>query len=327
VEILLDYFYTGELKLEGASVKRIDNLVNFSDQYAMPHLQQLCFEHLCKSVNADNLKEYIALARHYQHEELEATLIEHIGAEVTVDNFDRLIELGEADKLGTRFMLHCKNGILEQIRKINYEPFGSRTSIRLDEFRKLFDLAFKWRESLMVFTIINKMRNILNHPGYIVCFEKLIEYLALVCKYQSRLETENIWLKKNSNDLKTMKNELLKSKRVVEFIETNGILKIDPINLRLIKTSLTGVKTVKITTSRAAVVELEFEAYFANHRSFPPQKIQPILAFIKQRDLKRVQEAQKSRTSPYLQPSSSGYSRSTVLAVYLLFFLFLPVVQ
>jgi hypothetical protein len=72
VEILLDYFYTGEVKLEDASVKQIDNLLNFSDQYAMPHLQQLCFEHFCKSIKADNLQEYIALARHYQHEELEA---------------------------------------------------------------------------------------------------------------------------------------------------------------------------------------------------------------------------------------------------------------
>ncbi len=78
-EMLLDYFYTGELKLEGASVKQIDNLVNFSDQYHISHLQQLCFEHLCKSVNADTLEEYIALARHYQHEELEAALIGHIG--------------------------------------------------------------------------------------------------------------------------------------------------------------------------------------------------------------------------------------------------------
>jgi len=77
-EILVDYFYTGELKLEGASVKQIDNLVNFSDQYHMPHLQQLCFEHLCKSVNTDTQEEYIALAKHYQHEELEMSIRGHI---------------------------------------------------------------------------------------------------------------------------------------------------------------------------------------------------------------------------------------------------------
>ncbi|HEX2579752.1 MAG TPA: BTB/POZ domain-containing protein [Rhabdochlamydiaceae bacterium] len=77
-KILVDYFYTGELKLEGTSVKQIGNLVNFSDQYHMPHLEQLCFEHLCKSVNADTKDEYIALAKHYQNEELETSIIEHM---------------------------------------------------------------------------------------------------------------------------------------------------------------------------------------------------------------------------------------------------------
>ena len=86
-EILLDYFYTGDLKLEGASMKRIDNLVNFSDKYDMPHLQQLCFEHLCKNVNADNFEEYMILAKHYQYEELEAALIEHNKVGATTAKF------------------------------------------------------------------------------------------------------------------------------------------------------------------------------------------------------------------------------------------------
>src|ERR1700719_795965 len=100
----------------------------------MPHLQQLCFEHLCKSVNADNLKEYIALARHHQHAELEEALIKHIGEEVTVGNFDRLMELGKADNLGFLFKLNCLEGISEQIKKIDYEPFGLGGSTKLNEF-------------------------------------------------------------------------------------------------------------------------------------------------------------------------------------------------
>ena len=197
-EMLIDYFYTGELKLEGASVTWIDNLINFSAQYIMPHLQQLCFEHLCKSVNADNLKEYITLARHYQHTELEEALIEHIGVEVTVDNFDRLMELGKADKLGVVFTLNCETGISEQIKKIDYEPFGPGGSTRLNEFRKFLDLAFKWQGSLTVFSIICQMRKVLNHSGYSPLLEKQIEYLDLVCEYQTRLEAEGNWLKKGS---------------------------------------------------------------------------------------------------------------------------------
>jgi hypothetical protein len=306
VEILLDYFYTGEVKLEGASVKQIDNLLNFSDQYAMPHLQQLYLEHLCKSVNADSLKEYIALARHYQHEELEAALIEHIGVEVTVDNFDRLIELGEADKLGIRFILHCKNGILEQIRKINYEPLGLGTSIRLDEFRKLFDLAFKWRESLMVFTIISQMRKVLNHPGDSPFLEKQIEYLALVCKYQSRLETEGSWSQKGAAEFQTMKNDLLECKGVVELIKASGtrysyeeinvIPIIGPINLTLIEKCLTVAATYrleKITTSCAAVLEEEFERRPVNHTVFTPEELSHIQAVADRFDLERVKEAYK----------------------------------
>lgn len=195
-EILLNYFYTGELKLEGASVERIDNLVNFSDQYNMSHLQQLCFEHLCKSVNVDTLKGYIALVRHYQHDKLEAALIEHIGAEVTVDNFDRLMELGEAEKLGVVFSLNCLKGIFDQIKKIDNEPFGLGKSTKLNEFRKFLDLAFKRRESQLVFTIIEHMRKALVHSPFL---EKLIEYLALICEYQSRLQAEGHWLQKGGD--------------------------------------------------------------------------------------------------------------------------------
>jgi ASC-1-like (ASCH) protein len=303
-EMLLDYFYTGELKLEGASVKRIDNLVNFSDRYAMPHLQQLCLEHLCKSVNADNLKEYIALARHYQHEELEAALIEHIGVEVTVDNFDRLMELGKADKLGVVFTLNCETGISEQIKKIDYEPFGLGKSTKLDEFRKFLDIAFQWHRSLTVFTIIGQMRKVLNHPGYSPLLEKLIEYLALVCEYQSRLETEGSWLQKSGNDIQTMKNDLLECKGVVELIkasgtrysyeEINAIPIISPINLTLIEKCLTVAATYRLeelTTSCAAVLEQEFERCPVNHTFFTPEELYHILAIANQFDLKRVKEA------------------------------------
>jgi hypothetical protein len=314
VKMLLDYFYTGELELSDASVTRIDNLINFSDQYNMPHLQQLCFEHLCKSVKADNLREYIALARHYQHEELEKALIEHIGVEVTVDNFDQLMELGNADKLGDCFTLNCLWRISQQIKKIDYEPFGPGGSIRLNEFRKFLDMAFKWQGSLMVFTSIGQMQKVLSHPGYSPLLEKLIEYLALVCEYQSRLEAEGNWLQKGENNIQTMKNELLKNKRVVELIKTSGSKHtyehigetpiIDPIDLRLIEKCLTVATTYKleeITSSCAAVLEQEFQTRPANHTSFVPGELQNILALANQFDLKGVKEAYEK----YTQTNSS----------------------
>jgi hypothetical protein len=311
-EMLLDYFYTGELKLEGISVKQIDNLINFSDQYAMPHLQQLCFEHLCTSVNADNLQEYIALARHYQHEALEAALIEHIKVEVTVDNFDRLMELGKTDNLGVVFTLNCSCGLSAQIAKIGYEPFGLGGSTKLNEFRKLLNIAFKWHDSLTVFTIVGHMRTVLNHPGYRPLLEKLIEYLALVCEYQSRPEAEDNWLLKGGNDLQTMKKELLENKRVEELIKTSGtqyhyeiinkIPIIAPINLSLIEKCLTVAATYRleeITNSCAAVLEQEFQTRPANHTSFTPEELQKIEALANQFDLKRVKEAYEKYTTVY----------------------------
>jgi BTB/POZ domain len=305
MEILLDYFYTGELKLSGASVKRIDNLINFSDQYNMPHLQQLCFEHLCKSVNADNLKEYIVLARYYQHDELEAALIKHIEVEVTVDNYDQLMEMGDADKLGVFFTLSCLGGIAKQIKKIDYEPFGPGGSTRLNEFRKFLDLAFKWQGSLTVYTIIGQMRKVLNHSCYSPLLEKLIEYLALVCEYQSRVEAEDKWFQKSGNDLQTMKKDLLENRRIVDLIHTSGSkytynLIWDPIDLRLIEKCLTVATTYKleeITHSCAAVLEQEFQTRPANHTTFTPEELQKIVAIANQFDLKSVKAAYEKYTT------------------------------
>ncbi len=127
VEMLLDYFYTGELDLKDASITRIDNLVNLSSYFNLPYLEQLCFEHLCKSVNAGNLKEYIALARHYNHKELESAIAQHIENEVTPDNFAELIQLGKSENI-ENLEAYCTAGLTEQIKKIEEEPSGFKKS-------------------------------------------------------------------------------------------------------------------------------------------------------------------------------------------------------
>lgn len=203
-EVLLDYFYTGKLDLKNASIQHIDDLVNFSSYFALPHLEQICIVHLCSSVNADNLKEYITLARHYQHEELESALIEHVQKEVTPDNLESLFLFATTEKIEGLSEI-CITGIEKQIQKIDYEPCGFGGSIHLEEFKKFLDVSIKCKSSSTLFAIIAQMRETLSHPGYGTHLEKLIEYLALVCEYQPRFD----WLSiKSTNDIHTMKDEL-----------------------------------------------------------------------------------------------------------------------
>ncbi len=204
VEMLLDYFYIGILDLKEASITQIDNLVNFSSYFTLPHLEQICFEHLCKSVNADNLKEFIALARHYKHKELESALVQHIEKEVTPDNFEQLIQLGKSENIED-LVVSCTAGITELIKKIDYEPMGFGKSARLKYFVKFLDAIIATHSSLMLAPLIARMREVLSHPGYGTHLEKLIEYLTLTCEYQTHFD----WLPSSiPNGLMTMKDEL-----------------------------------------------------------------------------------------------------------------------
>jgi hypothetical protein len=208
VEILLDYLYTGELILEECSTNQIDNLVNFSSYYGLPHLKQRCFEKMCKNVNADNLKLFLQLARHYNHKQLEAALVDHVTKEVTLDNFEQLMELGKSENI-ENFAVYCLAGISKYIQKIDYEQSGRGESAELKGFTKLLHLAFKYSLPTMVNTITDQMRKVTHHPGYGTHLEKLIEYLALTCDYQSRSLP--------GNNIQTLKEEL--HKEVLEEIE------------------------------------------------------------------------------------------------------------
>ncbi|MFI5344204.1 MAG: BTB/POZ domain-containing protein [Chlamydiales bacterium] len=214
VEMLLDYFYTGELDLKDASITRIDNLVNLSSYFDMPRLAQICFEHLCKNVNADNLKEYIAVARYYDHKELESALARHIENEVTLDNSAELIQLGKAENI-EGLEVYCTEGIKKLIKKIDYEPMGFGKSTQLKYFVKFLDAIIETHSSLMLPPLIARMKKVLSHPGYGTHLEKLIEYLALTCEYQTRFD----WLPSDiPNDLIPMKGELYKD--VLESIKS-----------------------------------------------------------------------------------------------------------
>ena len=216
VEMVLDYFYTGELDLKDASINRIDDLVNLSSYFDMPRLAQICFEQLCKNVNADNLQEYIAVARHYDHKELELALTGHIVKEVTIDNFAELIQLGKNENIED-LEGYCTLGITDLINKIDYEPCGFEKSTQLKYFKSLLDAIIKTQSSLMLSSVIVRMREVLSHPGYGTHLEKLIEYLALTCEYQTRFD----WLPNYiPNDLITMKDKLYKE--VLKDIKQRG---------------------------------------------------------------------------------------------------------
>lgn len=204
VEMVLDYFYTGELDLKEASITRIDDLLNFSSHFELPHLEQLCFEHLCKSVNAGNLKKYIAFARHYKNKELELALAQHVAREVTIENFAELIRLGKSEKI-ENLDTYCMAGIKQQIKRIDYEECGFGRSTQLQTFVKFFDAAIETQSSFMLPLLINQIRKVHSHPGYGTHLEKLIQYLSVVCQYETKFN----WLPESmQKDLSALKNEL-----------------------------------------------------------------------------------------------------------------------
>ena len=216
VEMLLDYFYTGELNLTGASLEQIDNLVNFSSYFVLPHLEQLCFEYLCYSVHPSNLKDYIDFARYYGHEELESALVKHVKKEIHVDNVEQMLLLAKTEN-NERLSVTCNTAIIAAIQKIDYEPMGCGRSKNLKIFIKFLDLSIKSKSTPMLVSIIGRMRVVLNHPGYGTFLEKHIEYLALVCEYEPRFD----WFSMSSvNDITTMKTELIQE--VVESIKWWG---------------------------------------------------------------------------------------------------------
>jgi hypothetical protein len=201
VEMLLDYFYTGDLDLKQASIQQIDILVHFSSYFALPHLESLCIVHLCTSVNADNLKEYIKLARHYEHEELESALVEHVQNEVTPDNIESLLLLATTKKLEDLSKV-CIAGIEKQIKEIDYEPCGFGGSLHVEKFKKFLDASITCKSSSMVSAIVTHIRKVLNHPGYGAHVEKLIAYLDLACEYQPKFD----WLP--TNEIHILKDNL-----------------------------------------------------------------------------------------------------------------------
>ncbi len=216
VDMLLDYFYTGELDLKEASITRIDDLVNLSSYFALPHLEQLCFEHLCKSVTANNLKEYIALARHYNHKELESALARHMEQEVNAGNFAELIRLGENEKIED-LAHYCAEGIKQLIKKIDYEPSGFGNCTQLGYFAGFINAIIETRSSSLLPLLVDQIRKVLSHPGYGTHLEKLINYLEMTCLYQTKFD----WLPESTpNGLIALKNELYQD--VLESIKTRG---------------------------------------------------------------------------------------------------------
>ena len=187
VEMLLDYFYTGELDLKDASITRIDNLVSLSSYFYLPHLQQLCFEHLCKSVNVGKFKEYFALARRYNHGELAFAITVHSIKEVTPDNFVELIQAGKSEHI-MNIEIYATAALTKYINEIDYEPCGFGKSTKLKDFEKILDAIIKTRLVFLLPPLIAQMRKVLFTPAYRAELEKLIEYLALTCEYQTRFD-------------------------------------------------------------------------------------------------------------------------------------------
>jgi hypothetical protein len=76
VEIVVNYVHTNKLDLNGASMTRIADLMRLaaSDFFDLPHLRQLCGEHLCKTVTKDNVTTYSTVA----DDELKAALLANL---------------------------------------------------------------------------------------------------------------------------------------------------------------------------------------------------------------------------------------------------------
>jgi hypothetical protein len=118
------------------------------------------------------------------------------------------MELGKSENI-ENFAVYCLEGISKYIQKIDYELSGRGESSELKGFTKLLDLAFKYSLTTMVNTITAQMRKVTHHPGYGTHLEKLIEYLALTCDYQSHSLP--------GNNIQTLKEEL--QQEVLEEIE------------------------------------------------------------------------------------------------------------
>jgi BTB/POZ domain-containing protein len=90
-QMLINYFYTGELNLPDGAVDKIAQFLELADYYDLPHLQHLCFEHLCHHVNGNNFETFIEFAR--DSKELEGALVEHFKHEITAETVERFIVL------------------------------------------------------------------------------------------------------------------------------------------------------------------------------------------------------------------------------------------
>jgi hypothetical protein len=90
-QMLINYFYTGELTLPDEATDKIAQFLELADYYDLPHLQQLCFEHLCHHVNGNNFETFIEFAR--DSKELEEALVEHVKHEITTETVERFILL------------------------------------------------------------------------------------------------------------------------------------------------------------------------------------------------------------------------------------------
>ncbi len=182
IEILLDYFYMGELHLEGSSITQIDNLVNLSSYFVLPHLEQMCFEHMCKHVNADNLPAFYELAKHYEHEELKSALLHHVRKEVTPDNIASLISLARTEKiegLEGEFLLD----IGHQVVKIDYYSCTEENN-RVNDFAKFLDIAIQYQSVPILDVCVKQMKGICDNKS----LPTLIAYLALTSQYSSCFE-------------------------------------------------------------------------------------------------------------------------------------------
>ncbi|HEX2579864.1 MAG TPA: BTB/POZ domain-containing protein [Rhabdochlamydiaceae bacterium] len=219
VEKLLDYFYTGEINLENTSVYQIDNLVNFSSYFMLPHLEQICFEHLCKSVTPQNLKAFLALAHNYNHLELRQALVEHIRSEVTPENVESLIQLARSDNTPNLEQV-CTEEILIQISKIPpIEIYGD--TYDNEKLEKFFALALKLASEPILTSACRKLRiQLFARPRAMgpLPLKDLWSFLGTTCKYHTIVSSLGYffdWCNTAANDLQEIKG-LLYEKTLAE---------------------------------------------------------------------------------------------------------------
>lgn len=187
VELLRGYLYKGHLELKGCSTALIESLLHLSDYFDLPYLQYLCLRHLCETVDFDNLTDYLKLAKYYEYDEFYTALLEHIKPKINTDNYGILLKIApfeHLEELKTVF----ESNLIQQIRKVDYEPCGFGPSRRCGELGYYLNFAIEHKNQEIVKVCFKKMEEVCSHPGYGTHLEKLLCYLGVYCMYKPQLD-------------------------------------------------------------------------------------------------------------------------------------------